>query len=452
MCWAQVSRPLCWAQVMCWAQVSRPRPSADRRSQGVVDAVQPLHPHRRLLQFLVHSPLLVAVEILRHDLRCRSPAVVPFVVQHHDRHAVVQFGKDAPREVLRRLRSLVDHLVAGVAFLVLRLRVHHMPVGDEHLPMLHQRPVLDRHEVELLVVVPRHVGTQHLQAFLHRQVGAADQYRVRELCAVAVAAAIAECPRDQHRHDHGLARPGCHLAPEACQREQGLHGGSVDQRREELLRPARKSRLLPRQQAPQVVIGQGEPLEPCPRRPPRHPHLRQVDDRLDSFPLAEEQPPRQVGSTPMVQQLPRDRLRASVARFPPPAHIVAKRVDQRQVVALLFREQPALLRAGDLRLVPVPRSAPLRLQTRLAALGVIHPVLSRFFVRAAEDGLFDGLDGEVFGWFCAFGCRHSLLRCSVVLSGLCVVSATHIDPGMNPLGYYHSVPSGRRSCTPLGGG
>jgi len=43
----------------------------------------------------------------------------------------------------------------------------------------------------------------------------------------------------------------------------------------------------------------------------------------------------------MIQQLPRDRLHATVALVAPPADILAERADQWEIVALFFGEEAA---------------------------------------------------------------------------------------------------------------
>ena len=101
------------------------------------------------------------------------------------------------------------HAAHGDGFL---LGIEDVPVRHQHLALGELRAQRRRHDVEALVVVAGIARPQHLQALLDRQVRTHHQHapwktRVRRRCA-----AIAERPRDQHGHHHGLAGAGGHLA------------------------------------------------------------------------------------------------------------------------------------------------------------------------------------------------------------------------------------------------
>ena len=253
---------------------------------GVVQPIQRVNPDGRLLRLVLQRPPLLGRELLPLRHGRGPPAMVPLVVQHQDRHPVVEVAEHPPGERVRRLRPLVHHRVGPIPLLVLRLRSEPVPVRDEHLAGLHQRAVLHRDQIERRVIVLRILRPQDLETLLHGQVGAADQDGVRILRAQRVLAAIAEGPGDQHGHHDGLPGPGGHLAAEPPQRKQiaiDRADGSVHQRREEVGRQRGESRPFTAQEEGEIAIRQAESLEPCSGRLPGNPQLGQIDDRLDGL-------------------------------------------------------------------------------------------------------------------------------------------------------------------------
>src|SRR5690242_2592667 len=93
---------------------------------SAVYPVEALDPHGRFCLLLLELLLLITRQALA--VRSRSPAVMPLVVEDHDRHQVVEIAQYPAGERLGRLRALVHDLVAAIAVLVLRLRVEDVPV------------------------------------------------------------------------------------------------------------------------------------------------------------------------------------------------------------------------------------------------------------------------------------------------------------------------------------
>ena len=146
--------------------------------------------------------------------------MVPFVVEHHDRKPVIKFAQHPSCECFGCLRALVDHGIALVALLVLRLLRKSVPVLNQHLAPLEVRTEIDRDEIEGGVVVLGIFRPQHAEAFLHGEVGAADENAVREFLAAGVHPPIAESPRNQQTHDDRLAASGRHLCTHSPEREE----------------------------------------------------------------------------------------------------------------------------------------------------------------------------------------------------------------------------------------
>jgi len=274
------------------------------------------------------------------------------VVEHHDRRPVVQITQHAAGEGVRALLALVHHDVALAALGVRALRRELVPVGDQHLALVQLGHQLRRDDVEGLVVVVLDVGAQHLQALEDGEVRAHHQRRIRKTLIARMAAAVAEGPGDQHRHNDRLAAAGGHLAAVAGQGGAAVLIGLVRQGRKDLGRLLEdEGGLAARHQRP-VVLQRELRLGPK-AHPAGGENFVEVDDRFDGLTLAEEQAPRAVGSGPVRQQLPRHRRRVRVIRLPPAPHVLAQQIDQRQVVPLLFGEQRHLHRAGALGLEPV---------------------------------------------------------------------------------------------------
>ncbi len=368
---------------------------------GVVDPVEAGQPDAGLLLLRLQLLLLFPREpLLELDLflglRLRPPAVVPLVVQDEDRHPLRQLSEPVEGEGVVRLLPLVDDPIARVPFGVLALQRQGVPVRDEDLPLAQVVPVLRRHQVELVVVVVRNLGPEHLQAPPHRQVRADDEDRPREVPRPGVPAAVAERPGDEHSHDDRLPRPRRHLAAEARQRQEVGIGRPVDERRvleEAPIRDLFPPRLLPLQEEPHVLVGHLEVLEPRPARSPREPQLEEVDRRLHRLPLAEEEPPRLVASPPPREEVLRDGRGAPVPRLPPALHVLPQLVDERQVLAALLGEEVRLRAPGPLALRPVACRPPARVDRRHAVH--VEPVRLRFLVRRREDRVGNGLDGSL---------------------------------------------------------
>jgi hypothetical protein len=252
--------------------------------------------------------------------------MMPFVIEHKDRQAVSDVAaKDPLGENVGRLRSFVHDGIIAVALVVFRLRREPVPIGDQHLAALYQRPPFRRHDIELGVVVAGLLWTEHLQAFLDREVWAANEDGARKLAALAVDAAVAERPRNEHRHHDGLPRTGRHLAADAPQRNQGRIARIINQCREKIRRAAEcAGRARAGKELFQVVIRHGEALESGAARSSREAQFGEIDDRLDRLALTEEQSPMPVGPRPILQQVARDVARAAIADLAPAPHVIAQ--------------------------------------------------------------------------------------------------------------------------------
>ena len=376
---------------------------ADVDAAGGVDPIQPVHPHRGRLALGPRGCRQVV------GGGRRAVGVVAFVVEHQQRLAVVQVAQAVARERLRGLladpsdRHRADADLLGVG-------AEPVPVGDQHLALGQLRAQRRRHQVELLVVVAGRGRAQHLQPLLDGEVGADHQHAAREARVAGRRAAVAEAPGGEHRHDHGLAAAGRHLAgvardrpPAASVREVGELG-----RLRHLGHPLFRAGIAAL--AEQFELAQREPGRPA-RLPAPRQQLAQVDDRLRRFELAEEQAPRAVLAPPVAQQLLAGRRRAGPAGPPPAAHVGAQHVHQRQVVPFLLGEQRLLSAPRPLALEPVAGLAPPLDLRRHAGAGVVQPVRRRLGVGRADDRLLDRLQRKL-----RLGSAHRPLRCAAIRS------------------------------------
>ena len=126
------------------------------------------------------------------------------------------------------------------------------------LPLLQQRAVLHRHNVELGVVVLRISGRSTCKPFLHGQVRAADQDGVRE--TPCCSGSRRDCRRP--RRSASPSRPSCRCRSPSCSPAAAAEHDRrirrrVDQRREEVgARSESKPWPLAREEAAEIVIRQ----------------------------------------------------------------------------------------------------------------------------------------------------------------------------------------------------
>ena len=321
-----------------------------------------------------------------------------FVVQHHERGTAVEFTQHAPCKSVRCLLAFVDNIVGLPTFVMRRLQRELMPIGNQHLPFIQQRTQFRRDKREFIVVVVHSFRTQDLEALLNCQVWTDNQRGGREPFVGRHFAAVAKRPGDEHRHHHSLAAACRHFAAVADKLLQARRIRRVYQfaefRRTE-------SRFKPR---PSVAAE----------------NLNEVDNRLNRFALTEKQPMLQIIACPMPQQLARDRRNVRVIRLPPPFHIGAEFVDYRQIIAFFLLDELhlPLFAAGAFCFEPVSRLASAGILDSFAGLGIVYPVRVRFFVGAAQDGLFNWLNRDFKLIFVHNGCipPQRVLNSSVSLS------------------------------------
>ena len=362
---------------------------AEADAAGRVDPVQPAHPHGGLLAVR----LLLRRELRRFIDRRGPIGVVPLVVQHHQRLVVPEVAETSARERLRRLLAEPPDLHPAHRDR-LRLRVEAVPVGHQHLALGELRAHRGRHDVELLVVAAGVAGAEHAQALPDGQVRTDHQHPARIARIARLGPAVAERPRDEHGHDHGLSGAGRHLAGVAWNGVQARLVGEVRELR--VLRhrrdPLPGPRVASRPQRLELVRGKlGPPSRPLARGQ----DLLEIEDGLDRLQLAEEQAARPIGAPPVTKQLPGGLRGVAPTRLPPAPNVLAQGVDERQVVALLLGEEQRPLRGpGALGLEPVARLAAGRDLRRPAGPRVVQPVPVRLVVGRAEDGVPDRLDGD----------------------------------------------------------
>ena len=135
-------------------------------------------------------------------------------------------------------------------------------------------------------------------------------------------------------------------------------------------------------------------------------NLNEVDNRLNRFALTEKEPMLQIIACPMPQQFASDRRDVRVIRIAPPFHIGAECVDYRKIIAFFLLDELHLLlfTASAFCLEPVSRLAPAGVLNSLAGLGIVNPVCAGFFVRAAQNRLFDRLNRDFKLIFVHNGC------------------------------------------------
>src|SRR5690606_30006025 len=267
---------------------------------------------------------------------------------------------------------------------------------QEAVPVLYQDPALAQlreqrgwHQVEGLVIVVRVLRSQYLESVLDREVRTDDEHRGGEAHVRRPAAPVAERPRDEHRHDHGLAAPRGHLA--AVTNE----GPSVVERRVDQPRIPVRCRLHERRplafhQAREVLWRERRlPLELTARGE----DLGDVDDGLGRFPLAEEEPPRQILPRPVTQELLRHLFCARIARLAPAFDVGPEQVDQRELVPLFFGQKIELSGPGSPSRVVVARGPTARSTRRQLPWAVVDPVFRRLLVGRTKNGLLDRLNG-----------------------------------------------------------
>src|SRR5207249_1749268 len=105
-------------------------------AQCVIESIQAVNPHGGFLHFGLEVGLLVARETLDVGIRGRTPAMMSFIVEHHNGHPISKIAEHTPGKHRWCFWSLVDHSVSPLPFFVFRLRRKGMPVGDQHLTLL----------------------------------------------------------------------------------------------------------------------------------------------------------------------------------------------------------------------------------------------------------------------------------------------------------------------------
>src|SRR4029077_1914987 len=115
--------------------------------------------------------------------------------------------------------------------------------------------------------------------------------------------------------------------------------------------------------------------------------LIEVNQSFDRFELAEEKTAHAILAPPVRQQMFGYCCRVLIVRIAPPLHILAQRVNQRQIVAFLFGKQLALHTAGELCLVPIARGSPTRSACGFASVCLINPMLGRLSKWATKNRL-----------------------------------------------------------------
>ena len=123
---------------------------------------------------------------------------------------------------------------------------------------------------------------QHVQPFLDRQVGANHQRPAREARVARRRCAIAERPRDEHGHHHGLASASRHLAGVAGNGQAPWFEWQVGQLRmlRDLRHPFVGPRVLPFAQRVEIL---GVQARLGSRSLAGAQDLLQIDDRLHGF-------------------------------------------------------------------------------------------------------------------------------------------------------------------------
>src|SRR5712691_4871292 len=80
-------------------------------AQCVIEPIQPVNPHGGFLHFSLEVGLLVARKALDVSIRGRTPAMVPFIVKHHNGHPIGKIAEHTPGKYRWRFWPLVDYSV-----------------------------------------------------------------------------------------------------------------------------------------------------------------------------------------------------------------------------------------------------------------------------------------------------------------------------------------------------
>ena len=198
-------------------------------------------------------------------------------------------------------------------------------VGDDDLRPPDLRQHLRRRDLAGLIVVVRLARQQYAKPILDRDARSDDQEGAGKIFGV-LPRGVDRLPGDQHGHDRRLAAPGRHLQGQAEKFGIGL------------------------------LVGFGDLIQKTLRRRTLRRDLRQPDNRLDGFDLAEEGlRSHKFVIAPVLQEPLGDCGHAPVSRIshtPPPIEVAADLVDQRVLGVGLQIEGP--LRRG--RLLPRGRN------------------------------------------------------------------------------------------------
>ena len=198
--------------MFCLPPTSRPRIAIHERGVALDVAVGSTH----LAQF---------------DVPVASRLLVDHVEQP-ERHLPLVLVQRQVAPPARRRRLRTDVIVSGSsragpalttrradAAGLRRLRLEHVPVGDEHVALREVRHQVRRHQVALAVEArfaqPR---IQLRQPAADRHVRADDQDDVGVARVGAVVDLVEDAPRREHPHHRRLARAGGHLAGVAPER------------------------------------------------------------------------------------------------------------------------------------------------------------------------------------------------------------------------------------------
>jgi hypothetical protein len=238
-------------------------------------------------------------------------------------------------------------------------------VRHEDTGVLETDELIRGDEVALDVVVAGQVGEEHRQAVADRDARGDDEERVREAAVLRVGELVERVPRDEHRHNHGLARPCRHLVGDPVQ-----------------------AGVLPLVLLAEAVLD--------PRLGPAG-DLGEEDRRLEGLDLAEEQRIRPVGRGPVLEELAGDGGHPRAAAPAPHLELLADPVDE--VVGGEPLGRPALAGEGQLGGRPLlfglgdrdeerARAATLADRARDAVI-IEREVARRHPVRRVEDRVLD---------------------------------------------------------------
>ena len=341
--------------------------------------LQALEPHPSALVTFLGLLLRLGVELFV-DLLERTVAitVMRLVVEDDDLPTTpsTEVTQHAGHDLIGGLGERVDLLVAlqdqasGPGHTLDLLRVagqERVVVRDDQFGVAHRAPQVGGHEITLTEVVALITRIQDPEPVPDRDAGRDDQEPFREPGVLRAEHLVDGLPRNQHGHDHGLARPRCHLQTDS-----------------------RKSIVVE-----SVLVGHDRAIV----GPLATGDLSQEDRRLSRFPLTEQHPvvARRIG--PVLEQLAGVRGHSRVAAGPPQLNLAPDVIDQRVHRPALARSvevegslgglaHPALLRRGD-RDERLARSPPFDDLARDAAgFGDLEMALRRV-VRAVQDRVID---------------------------------------------------------------